>query len=787
MVRLYIEGKGYLDLFDDEKIELNESVQNISDLTKVFTAYTQSFTVPATDNNNKIFKHWYDSNIYNGYDAQKRSKGWIELNDIVYKFGNYQLEKVNTKDGRPNNYSISFVGELTDLKDILGDKTLKDLDYTAFSFNYTGANVKAHIEHPTNYYIGYYFPFVSSERVWVNTGGGANDITTTGGAIRWNELFPSVSMYWLLNNMITQFNLPIDYLGDVITSTNLYHIHVLFKNKELKNSAIEMPSDEVGIDFSTGSVANGFINLTTNKVRFPEVTLANWYTIVGNPSAISLQNVQYILKYNITVTGDYTLNVFKNGQYYKTIKNTGSNTGLIIDSDATPNVDYTFTISTALNQTVTFTTEAILGISTTDIDFNYLPNVNKTDNATATIVTSSKLNFNSLAPEIKLIDIIKTAITLFNATITRQGDKLVLDSLESWYLKSDYFDITPYVNQDSIDYTRAKLPKSISFKKEDSKSAPNVAYYNGTNLKYGDLTSQFEYDGGDIKFEIPFETPIPINLFNGESYMMLLDKDAKPYIPKGCLIAYNDRLTATSVRMNIGGTQPSVTAYFPVSTTIVGNNDHTINFGAEYDQVSGTLTENSIYKRHYKRYFDNLYNSQSRPLSCKARFPYSILNKLSLNDRFILNQNTYIINDYKLDLTTGDAQLNLLNDFRNPIEEIVINISASLTSVSFTPSLTAGMYFITSDLWYGNQPMGINYTGAISSSPIVFNVPANTSEFSRQGYYFIYYYIDGIIQDKVLRVRIIQDGASLTPSNALATTYGELFVTTYGEYIITTY
>ncbi len=110
MVRLYIEGKGYLDLFDDEKIELNESVQNISDLTKVFTAYTQSFTVPATDNNNKIFKHWYDSNIYNGYDAQKRSKGWIELNDIVYKFGNYQLEKVNTKDGRPNNYSISFVG-----------------------------------------------------------------------------------------------------------------------------------------------------------------------------------------------------------------------------------------------------------------------------------------------------------------------------------------------------------------------------------------------------------------------------------------------------------------------------------------------------------------------------------------------------------------------------------------------------------------------------------------------------------------------------------------------------
>ena len=46
-VDIYINNQR-LDLFQDEEISINLNVQNIQDLSKVFTDFTQSFTVPAS-------------------------------------------------------------------------------------------------------------------------------------------------------------------------------------------------------------------------------------------------------------------------------------------------------------------------------------------------------------------------------------------------------------------------------------------------------------------------------------------------------------------------------------------------------------------------------------------------------------------------------------------------------------------------------------------------------------------------------------------------------------------
>ena len=56
-VQIYVEGVK-LDLFDDEQIQVNSSVQNIQDISKVYSDFSQSFTVPATKTNNKVFHHW---------------------------------------------------------------------------------------------------------------------------------------------------------------------------------------------------------------------------------------------------------------------------------------------------------------------------------------------------------------------------------------------------------------------------------------------------------------------------------------------------------------------------------------------------------------------------------------------------------------------------------------------------------------------------------------------------------------------------------------------------------
>ena len=127
VINLYI-GTEKLDLFGDETIELNSSITDVSDITKNTTEYTKSFTVPASDQNNYIFKHYYDANIDNGFDARIKQDGYIELDGILFKKGKFRLNKVSLKNGRPYAYTLNFWGNLVSIKDKLKKDELKDLD-----------------------------------------------------------------------------------------------------------------------------------------------------------------------------------------------------------------------------------------------------------------------------------------------------------------------------------------------------------------------------------------------------------------------------------------------------------------------------------------------------------------------------------------------------------------------------------------------------------------------------------------------------------------------------------
>jgi len=90
-VSLYVDNVK-LDLFNDENISLTQSIQNVRDISKVFANFTKSFTVPASRVNNRVFKHYYNFNIDNGFDARKKVDAKIELNYLPFQTGKVQLE-----------------------------------------------------------------------------------------------------------------------------------------------------------------------------------------------------------------------------------------------------------------------------------------------------------------------------------------------------------------------------------------------------------------------------------------------------------------------------------------------------------------------------------------------------------------------------------------------------------------------------------------------------------------------------------------------------------------------
>ena len=61
-LQLFISGTR-VDLFKDESVSITQTIQNIRDIAKIFTEFTQTFTVPASKTNNILFRHYYNYNL----------------------------------------------------------------------------------------------------------------------------------------------------------------------------------------------------------------------------------------------------------------------------------------------------------------------------------------------------------------------------------------------------------------------------------------------------------------------------------------------------------------------------------------------------------------------------------------------------------------------------------------------------------------------------------------------------------------------------------------------------
>jgi hypothetical protein len=74
---------------------------------------------------------------------------------------------------------------------------------------------------------------------------------------------------------------------------------------------------------------------------------------------------------------------------------------------------------------------------------------------------------------------------------------------------------------------------------------------------------------------------------------------------------------------------------------------------------------------YYSSYLENLFNPKCRLIRIKAHFPLSLITKLRLNDRLIVRDKRYIINELKSDITSGEVNLTLINDFRAMINDAI--------------------------------------------------------------------------------------------------------------------
>jgi hypothetical protein len=759
-----------LDLFNDEKISVTSQIGNANDIGKLYTDYTQSFTIPASKTNNQILSHWYESSVDDGYDHRMRYDAYIEVNTHRFKNGTIQLDKADKKNGFIESYSITFYGNLVQLKDVIKDDKLQTLSFPQ-TLQYTSANVRLIITDATDY--GFKFPLIGNANKYSYQDGTATDITTSAGAVKWNELFPAIKVSSIFQKIQTNYG--VTFTGSFFNLdqwTKLY----LYLKKSLK---MEYLSDQERINF--------IIISPEPNVPFPEFNLNNdTLTTNWNFGINPTPNTQYyVFTIRIATSSafSYILYTYKDGNLFSAITNSGTQT-MQIDlvrrvNDATPNHIYTFKIAYTgapfvYSATITYTRYWYTSATNTWVNTISRASTASTNTGTANI------NLANYMPDMKIIDFLTGIIKAFNLMIIpRENNTYEFLPLEMYYNAGKILDITEYTYENEMSINKPKLYKSINFKYEESNNILNVAFKGLYQQSYGDLiyNSDRITENSTYEIKLPFENVLFEVPKQGTQFQTatLIDKDQKPYIPKPMLIYCNGLVTPLTgadqiYTTNSTGGATTITNYNRFSNeydSIPTDPNHnglmTMNFGNEQSSWLNLLAPRGLYFRHYKNFIDNLYNIKTRLIKVKALLPPSLLGSnvtnsfgiplgIALNDRLIIRNKRYLINSFTTDLTTGETDLELLTDYRGV--DAVNSVGYRFASFQ-TIDTDKEELIINVDL-YLNDYESFNVKGSVdflihddpsnNKSDIILEVtiPENTTGLDRSSFILIEYKLNGI-------------------------------------------
>jgi hypothetical protein len=381
-------------------------------------------------------------------------------------------------------------------------------------------------------------------------------------------------------------------------------------------------------------------------------------------------------------TGTYDILIEKDGvSYYsengisstKTINLFSLNGGVAQAGDYTVTITVTSAVSfQSINWSIT-TDE--FGTVITD-QFN---TGSYTASATFEFVITSQM------PEMKVIDFLSGLFKMFNLTaFVNNSGTIIVKTLDSYYTGGTSYDITEYVDIEQGQVNVALPFKEIQFGYEDTDSFFSAIHNQLFNKEWGtvDYNDNESLDGGLYKLKLPFghmkfERLIDINgsTETDTQWGWSVDDNQDSYIGKPVLfypvytsvgsktISFVDVLNpetgvfSNNVEITGSINMPSNSVAFASGTSTAN-----INFFKEFNEYkpnedfTGTLFQN-----FYSTYIGQVFNSKNRLTKIKARLPMNILLNYSLADKFRISGTEYRINSITTNLTTGEADIELLN------------------------------------------------------------------------------------------------------------------------------
>lgn len=550
-----------VDLFKDEVVELNQNIKDFRDVSKVLSDYTQSFSIPASKSNNSLFRHYYNNDILDSFDARYKHECVLKLNGIDFKKGFVRLTDVNMKDNKAHSYKIQFFGSMASLKDIMGSDELSVLEYMdGFNHELNFNNVKKYfsygadltydsnglpnglsdktdnINSSSSNFPDLMYPFISAEnRYYYDRGDSQDDVDKTRNlyipndsnkdvyhGLLYTDLKPAIKAIHVIKAIEKKYN--IIFSDDFFDEDNQMFWRSLYLHCSKESGSLDKNIEETNVSFPLSDLVleSGDTELRSgDDLSYLE---AETRGRSGGRADYST-SFDVSLKTDVTGTGSHRVEVIDSVTdevyFYDELDNGD-------DADVDFSFGYSGRFVLGSHNGITKKANIVINVYTTGgvtqvgvKDFSIKKVVKRLDvvqpseevlsdydNITPANLSNGIDFRRNFLPKIKCIDFLKSIFKMFNLIGYFEDGVIVVKPLNEFYNGGEQYDITKYMDISSHTVSRSSIFKEINYEFKKPKSVFAIKSNEATGDEYGNERFKdvdgIQFDGGKYDVKLDF-------------------------------------------------------------------------------------------------------------------------------------------------------------------------------------------------------------------------------------------------------------------------------------------
>jgi len=245
-----------------------------------------------------------------------------------------------------------------------------------------------------------------------------------------------------------------------------------------------------------------------NHTAAPTPDYFNLTTDTFTPEGVTGSGDVYDIYFDVSITSytdDYYLAVVKNGVVVSEQLLNGSQTGTFEDVPITNYFDEVYIAikpSTSSPIVYQFNQCTFTAVTTSQVQTN----VDQTLSAT---YQGAVVDVSALMPEIKVADFLSGIIKMHNLVmIPSTPTYFTFYTLDAWYAAGTDRNYQNYIDAKQVNIKVPELNRRIEFTYQPTEQILGYEYRRANDTGYGDLRADFNFDGAELKINLPFESAL---------------------------------------------------------------------------------------------------------------------------------------------------------------------------------------------------------------------------------------------------------------------------------------